>query len=294
MRRKLAATFNDPRVKKEARRDLDERTGVRQIHIALFLMIHTPSPKTDPREDAAISVVIPAWRESGVLFDLLRAVVAWPEVREVIVACAEESADFSVATRAAGALCVSAGRPNRGRQMNAGARVAGGEWLLFHHADTGLTREHVQAIVALKNRAEIVGGAFHRKFDTRHPHCRWIEPIERWRNQHIGSLFGDQSIFVRREHFKKLGAFADLPLMEDVEFSKRLRRSGPIALLDPPIASSTRRHEKVGAWKATFTNAAIIALYHLGVSPTRLHAWYYGIRRPAETPTAGITQPHEN
>ena len=137
-------------------------------------------------------------------------------------------------------------------------------------------------------------GAFHRKFDERHPHCRWIEPIERWRNRHVGALFGDQSIFVRRTHFEKLGGFADIPLMEDIEFSTRLRRSGPITLLDPPIATSTRKHQVQGAWRTTLTNAALILFYKLGVPPARLHAWYYGIRRPSDSPTPALPQTHEN
>ena len=252
------------------------------------------SPDADSRAGNGISVVIPVWRENGTLFDFLRTFSTWPEVREVIVVVAEETPEFRGAAEAAGALSIPAGQPNRGRQMNLGARHAGGEWLLFQHADTELTRAHVQALAALRSRAEIVGGAFHRKFDERHPHCRWIEPIERWRNQHFGSLFGDQSIFVKRAHFQKLGGFADIPLMEDIEFSKRLRRSGPIVLLDPPIATSTRKHQAQGAWRTTLTNATLILFYKLGVPPERLHAWYYGIRQPAETPTSALPQTHEN
>ena len=243
------------------------------------------------RDAGNISVIVPVWRESEAVVAMLRDIAGWPEVREVIVAMAEETAEFRVAVEAAGALCIPAGRPNRGRQMNLGARHAGGEWLLFQHADTELTRAHVRALAAHRDS---VGGAFHRKFDARHPHCRWIEPVERWRNRRFGALFGDQSIFVQREHFEKMGGFADIPLMEDIEFSKRLRRSGPIALLDPPIATSPRKHASRGAWRTTLTNATLILFYHLGVSPDRLHAWYYGIRKPAETPTPALTQTHEN
>ena len=243
------------------------------------------------RDAGDISVIVPVWRESEAVVAMLRAVARWPEVREVIVACAEETAEFRIAVEAAGALCVSAGRPNRGRQMNLGARHGGGEWLLFQHADTELTRAHVRALAALRGA---VGGAFHRKFDARHPHCRWIEPVERWRNRHFGALFGDQSIFVRRAHFQRLGGFADIPLMEDMEFSRRLRRSGPIALLDPPIATSMRKHKAQGGWRTTLTNATLILFYKLGVSPERLHAWYYGIRKPVETPTPALTHTHEN
>ena len=253
------------------------------------------TPKSSPDADSwgapRVSIVIPVWRESESLFDFVRAITSWPEVHEVIVASADETPEFRTAVEAAGALCLSAGRPSRGRQMNLGARHASGTWLLFHHADTELTHAHVRAITALR---DAVGGAFHRKFDARHPHCRWIEPFERWRNRHFGALFGDQSIFVRRDHFHALGGFADIPLMEDIEFSKRLRRSGPLALLDPPIATSTRRHAIRGPWKTTLLNGALIFLYNMGVSPARLHRWYYGIRQPLETLTQVITQPNEN
>jgi hypothetical protein len=64
--------------------------------------------------------------------------------------------------------------------------------------------------------------------------------------------------------------------MEDVEFSGRLRAAGKIAVLDPPVASSARRHLRKGAWRTTFQNGLFIVLYNLGVSPHRLHRWYYG------------------
>jgi hypothetical protein len=124
----------------------------------------------------------------------------------------------------------------------------------------------------------LVGGAFHRAFDERHPAFAWVSHFERWRNQHHGSLFGDQSIFVRTEHFRKLGGFREYPLMEDMEFSQRLRKSGPIILLDPPMQSSARRHLQRGAWRTSLQNAAFILLYHLGVSPTTLHRWYYSLK----------------
>ena len=229
----------------------------------------------DPAVAGSVSIVVPVWRESAALLDFLRAIAGWAEVREVIVALAEETAEVRAAIEATGALCLGAGRPNRGRQMNLGARHATGDWLLFQHADTELSRAHVQALAGQSDA--VVGGAFYRAFDRRHPHCRWLEPIERWHNRTFGALFGDQSLFVRRTHFTALGGFADLPLMEDLEFSKRLRRSGKMALLDPPIATSPRKHMHGGAWKTTMTNAALILLYKLGAPPARLHAWYYGL-----------------
>lgn len=93
--------------------------------------------------------------------------------------------------------------------------------------------------------------------------------------RHGGTLYGDQTIFVRRETFLTLGGFAKIPLMEDIEFSRRLRGAGQIAVLDPPVRSSARRHLRKGAWRTSLQNGLFIALYRLGVSPHRLHRWYY-------------------
>jgi hypothetical protein len=138
---------------------------------------------------------------------------------------------------------------------------------------------------------QIVGGAFFRKFDGRHPRLMWLESIARFLTRHGGTLYGDQSIFVRREVFEKLGGFARIPLMEDVEFSRRLRTAGKIAVLDPPVASSGRRHLRKGAWRTTIQNGLFIVLYNLGVSPHRLHRWYYGERagQPAPEKVPGGT-----
>lgn len=258
-------------------------------------MTSIPEASPPPATSRKVSVIIPLWRENAAVLDAVRTISRWPEVCEVIVSAADEAAGSAAAFEAAGARCVSTTEPNRGRQLNLGARLAHGEWLLFQHADTELTRAHLQALVALCPRADLVGGAFCRRFDARHPWCRVFERFERWRNRTFGALYGDQSIFVRRDHFfAKLGGFADIPLMEDREFSRRLRRSGSIELLDPPIASSPRKHQARGAWKTTLQNAGLILLYELGVSPVRLHAWYYRHHQPAAVPRAVLIEAHED
>ncbi len=159
--------------------------------------------------------------------------------------------------------------------MNKAARIAGGEILLFHHADTDLTEEHLSSLEAAMADPALCGGAFRRRFDERHPHLRWLEPLEALRCRRFGPVFGDQSIFVRRRVFEEMGGFADVPLMEDVEFSCRLRRRGRLAVLRPAIGSSARKHLEQGRWHSTLTNAGLLFLYVFGASPHRLHAWYY-------------------
>ena len=159
--------------------------------------------------------------------------------------------------------------------MNAGARATTGTMLLFQHADTELTQAHVDALHATIRDPDVIGGAFHRKFDQRHARLRWLEAVARRMNERGSTLYGDQSIFVRRATFGQLGGYAEIPLMEDLEFSKRLRRAGRTVVLDPPIASSARHHERRGALRTSIRNGLMIALFRLGMSPQRLHTWYY-------------------
>ena len=229
-----------------------------------------------PAAAARISVVIPSWRDADNLEKLLPALTGLERVGEIIVVEASGDPKTEELTRACGAKFLACASPNRGEQMNLGAAASTGDILLFQHSDTSLTASHLEAIVTALGDREVIGGAFFRRFDSRHPHMRWLERPARFLNQHGGTLYGDQSIFVRRKVFEKMGGFAAIPLMEDVEFSRRLRAEGKIALLDPPVESSARRHMTRGAWRTTVQNALFIVLYNLGVSPHRLHRWYYG------------------
>ena len=165
--------------------------------------------------------------------------------------------------------------------MNLGAAAATGDVLLFHHADTELTAAHTLAIDDALSDPAVVAGAFHRKFDGRHRHLDWLEKLARIHSRFGKTIFGDQSIFVRRDVFQKMGGFAPIPLMEDVEFSNRLRAAGKVQIIDPPLKSSARRHMSRGPWRTTIQNVLLLLLYKIGVSPERLHRWYYGTRASA-------------
>ena len=173
-----------------------------------------------------------------------------------------------------GASAIRCPRPSRGEQMNLGAARATGDVLLFQHVDTLFTEAHLRALESAMGDLRVIGGAFHRLFDERHPRLRWLE---KWARVG-GGFYGDQSIFVRRECFARLGGFAAIPLMEDLDFCRRLRRSGRVELLDPPIGTSARRHSAKGAWRTSVQNGAFILMWHCGVSAHRLHGWYYGRR----------------
>ena len=230
-----------------------------------------------------ISVVVPSWRDNANLALLLPKLSRLERVSETIVVDASGEPEPERLAHANGASFVSCPAPNRGEQMNLGAAAASGDVVVFQHSDTDLEEAHLSAIETALADPQVIGGAFFRKFDGRHPRLMWLESVARFLTRHGGTLYGDQSIFVRRDLFMKLGGFARIPLMEDVEFSRRLRRAGKVAVLDPPVQSSGRRHLRKGAWRTSIQNGLFIVLYNLGVSPHRLHRWYYGaVKRETE------------
>jgi GT2 family glycosyltransferase len=114
---------------------------------------------------------------------------------------------------------------------------------------------------------------------VQHRHRQWLNPMIRRLNRR-GTMFGDQSVFARRAVFEKIGGFKDMPLMEDVDFSRRLRLAGKVVLLDPPLMSSSRRHLVHGQVRTSIENFVLLWLFKFGVSPHMLHRWYY--RRAAK------------
>ena len=234
-----------------------------------------------------ISVVVPSWRDAENLAALLPELSQRERVAETIVVDASGDKRAERIALSCGASFLTSSTPNRGEQMNLGAAATSGDVIVFQHSDTRLQEAHLAAIEAALSDPEIIGGAFFRKFDGRHPRLMWLESVARFLTRHGGTLYGDQSIFVRRDIFLKLGGFAKIPLMEDVEFSRRLRAAGKIAVLDPPVESSARRHLRKGAWRTSIQNGLFIVLYNLGVSPHRLHRWYYSsAKNPSNRPSS--------
>lgn len=223
-----------------------------------------------------LSLVAPVWNDARGLRSLLDQAAQTAEIFEIVVADAsDDDACRQAAEEHAGVRYVRCPRPNRGAQMNAGARVATGELLLFHHVDVPLSSEHCRAARAAAARPGFSAGAFYRKFDPVHRRRQWLEGLVRAYNRWGGALYGDQSLFILKRDFDKHGGFRDIALMEDVEFTLRLRRNGGISLVDPPVLPSARRHARLGSMWTTLCNLWIVTAFRLGVSPETLHRWYY-------------------
>jgi rSAM/selenodomain-associated transferase 2 len=235
------------------------------------------SPQEIPdRKRPLISLVVPVWNDDELAVNLVTDLRVNPAIAEwIVVAIRPGPALRELHARGAIRL-ISWDKPSRGMQMNAGAAQARGSLVCFHHADSELRCEHLNALEQAARNSKICGGAFHRRFDDRRAFVVWWEAIVRQTTVFAGPLFGDQSIFVRTSVFRKMGGFAEIPLMEDVEFSRRLRRLGGIALLDPPLLSSPRRFRRLGSWRTTLLNITFFCLFYLGVDPHTLQKWYYG------------------
>jgi glycosyltransferase involved in cell wall biosynthesis len=230
-----------------------------------------------------VSVIVPVWGDDALLVDLINR---WPsdsESVEWIIAAVGPSETLKDLDRCGRIRLVVCEKPSRGAQMNAGALRARGSLLCFHHADSRLGPEHIATLVEAAENEGIVGGAFHRKFDSQGAWMQRWEKLLRSISLAVAPLFGDQSLFVKASVFRLLGGYADIPLMEDIEFSRRLRRVGRIALLDPPVWSSPRRFRRLGNVSTLFLNTLFILLFYLGVSPCTLHRWYYRERSKRRT-----------
>lgn len=169
--------------------------------------------------------------------------------------------------------------PGRATQMNAGAAAATGDILLFLHADTHLPEGFDTCVRQALAKPGTVGGAFELKIDAPLPSLRLVEKGVKCRSHFLQMPYGDQAIFLKTATFNQIGGFPDLPVMEDFEFVRRLKKQGRIAIVPQPVLTSARRWQQLGVLKTTAINQIVIIAYFLGVSPDRLGIWYKDKRK---------------
>jgi rSAM/selenodomain-associated transferase 2 len=215
-----------------------------------------------------ISVIIPVYRDAEALARTLDATDFGDA--EVIVAAAD--GDTSLARLRAsrpGLAWVSAPR-GRARQMNAGAAMALGDWLLFLHADTRLPPAWLRVVERATADPRVSFGCFRFALDSAAPAARAIEIGVRLRVRLFTLPYGDQALFVRREAFARLGGYTDVPIMEDVDLVRRLRVTGRMFVASEEAVTSARRWEEDGWLRRTARHLSLIVRYFAGVHPERL------------------------
>lgn len=177
--------------------------------------------------------------------------------------------------------------PGRAVQMNAGAEIAKGDALVFLHADTQLPdRAFVSMAQALADPA-IVGGAFALDIASERMILKWIARHASLRSRINRIPYGDQAIFLRKSVFDQIGRYKPLPIMEDVELMRRIKKRGRrIRLLRDTVLTSARRWEAEGAVYTTVRNQCLLILFYLGISPKILARFYKPRGAPKKRPTA--------
>ncbi len=222
------------------------------------------------------SVIVPVWRESSLINTSISRLLGQKASggAEIIVVDGEQSGS-TIKFITSGCVRKVICERGRARQMNNGAAIARGEILVFLHADTLLPAEAFPLIRKTMSDRRFVAGAFDLGFDTHRRIFKITEKYVHLRARLTRVPFGDQAIFIRRGYFQELGGYRNIPIMEDVELMKRIRKRGDsIALIPEKVLTSPRRYAAEGILYCTFRNWTLQILYRLGVSPERLARWY--------------------
>jgi rSAM/selenodomain-associated transferase 2 len=216
-----------------------------------------------------LSVIIPALDEEAAIAAAVRSGVL--AGAEVIVADGG-SMDRTVAcAEAAGARVVKAER-GRGPQMNAGAAVAGGDVLLFLHADSVLPPDAGEQVRTAFGGGGVEAATFRLRFDGSGPLLRLYEWCARLESPF--TRFGDACIVVRAGLFRRVGGFPPWELLEDVALLRRLRARTRVRTLPAAVLTSARRFGARGVVRGQLKNGSLLLLFFLGVPPARLAPFY--------------------
>jgi rSAM/selenodomain-associated transferase 2 len=223
-------------------------------------------------EPTLISIITPTLNEETTLPARAGELSEQDKPWEWIVADGGSSDATVTVAEESGATVVAAPR-GRGPQQNAGAALAGGDVLLFLHADTRLPPGALTAIRSALTDPTLIGGNFRLRFEGDDLTSRFFTGFYRLQRRWLRAYYGDSAIWLRRELFEQLGGFPDYPIMEDFELVRRLEQAGKTTCLSPIVETSARRYRgRVVSSLARW--AAIYGLYRMGVSAHTLARLY--------------------
>jgi len=226
-------------------------------------------------DSVLLSIVIPTLNEAKTLTRCLHRLQALRRQGVEVIVADGGSSDGCIGDSAGLADQLLVCAKGRALQMNHGASVASGRWLLFLHADTELPAD-VERWLAQLSQCVAQWGFFRLTLDGRQPFLRLIEWFVNQRSTLTQVATGDQCLFVRRSVFEAAGFYPAIELMEDVALSKTLRSQAKPLIWQHPVTTSSRRWEKKGIFKTVLLMWGLRLGYFVGVSPSRLAAFYHG------------------
>ncbi|MBE9216168.1 TIGR04283 family arsenosugar biosynthesis glycosyltransferase [Plectonema cf. radiosum LEGE 06105] len=221
-----------------------------------------------------ISIIIPTLNESKNIKATLASTQISTNIEVIVVDGGSQDNTIDIVQSLG--IKVITGYQNRACQMNAGAMNATGDILLFLHADTLLPPNFDAMIRIGLQQPKTVAGAFSLRINAPQTGLRLVEWGVKFRSKWLQMPYGDQGIFITKKIFNDIGGFPELPIMEDFELVRSLKRLGGINLIPVPVITSPRRWLKKGVWQTTLINQIVIIAYFLGVSPNRIRSWYRG------------------
>ena len=234
---------------------------------------------------ARLTVVLPVLDEAAIVVGALQALAPLRRRGAEIIVADGGSGDGTANLARPLADRVIAVPRGRGAPMNAAAAIGTGEMLLFLHADTTLPKNADRLIArALARRA---WGRFDLRIAGRHPLLSVVARMINWRSRLTGIATGDQAIFVTRQAFYAVGGFPDLPLMEDIAISRRLKRLCRPACIGTPVVTSGRRWEYHGVLRTIVLMWRLRLAYYFGAEPARLAVRYGRVPPSAAQGRAG-------
>jgi len=224
--------------------------------------------------EGLISIIIPTWNEESNIGFLLDGLVGTPNV-EIIVVDGNSSDQTREIAAYHNVRVIQASRC-RAIQMNTGAREAQGEILLFLHADTCLPKNWGSMVRKALAEPSTAAGAFELAIKGNAKGLRIVERLTNFRARRFQLPYGDQAIFLKADLFRRIGGYCDLPIMEDFELIRRLRKFGCIVIAPATAVTSARRWQDLGIWRTTLINQAMIIGYLIGIPPALLARLYRG------------------
>lgn len=224
-----------------------------------------------------ISIVIPAYNEEQSLPQTLSVLLQEPGDYEVILVDGGSTDRTGEIARSFPCVRVLSASKGRAAQMNAGAKQATGEWLLFLHADTILPDGALQRLNDMEGDQSVQAGGFMHRFSGDDWRLRMISYLDNVRCLRSRIIYGDQAMFVRRSLFEQLGGFPHQPFLEDVAFCERLIAVTNPLLLSPPVVTDARKFLKLGVWRSFAKVLGIILHVEFGL-PTLARSFFVDIR----------------